>query len=113
MKEHKMILCADDTAEVPASVQHTAPLMLNPDAHPLMLLSAALARSNRIKQSLQPFVMIPPDRACECLDGLAIHGLLTVLHHQTEELQQILSGSMVELDHFLSASDTTSDHGSP
>lgn len=98
------ILCADDTAEVPASVEHTPALMLNPDAHPLMLLSAVLARAHRIKQTLQPYSMISPDHADQCLDARALHGLLTVLYHQTDELQQMLAGTMVEFKHLLSAS---------
>lgn len=103
------ILCADDTADVPASTEHTPPLMLNPDAPPLMLLSAVLARAHRIKQSLQPYAMISPDHADECLDALALHGVLTVLYNQTDELQQMLAGTLLEFEHLLSAS---SDAGS-
>lgn len=103
------ILCADDTADVPASAEHTPPLMLNPDAHPLMLLSVVLARAHRIKQSLQPYAMIPADCADECLDSRALHGVLTVLHNQTDELQQMLAGTLLEFEHLLSSpSDTSS-----
>ncbi|MFA7623494.1 MAG: hypothetical protein WCY47_00960 [Pusillimonas sp.] len=90
------IQCCDDTGEIPASIEHLPPLLLNPDAHPLVLLSAASARARRIKYTLEPYLMMSPADAD--LDSSSIHRFLMTLYHQSDELSQMLSGCIDCLD---------------
>lgn len=92
------LVCGDDHSIVPSDVEHSPALLVNPDADPLVLLSAAHARLNRIRHALEPYAMMPtPDEAI-LPDAVSLHGFLTALFHQTEEVAQIMQASVDRLN---------------
>ncbi|CAM5220336.1 hypothetical protein CDEF62S_00626 [Castellaniella defragrans] len=91
------IQCPDDTADIPAGVDHVPALMLNSEAPPVVLLSAASARTLRMIQSLETYAVIPTDQIENALDTVSMHAQMTALHNQAKELHQILTGCITRL----------------
>lgn len=91
------IQCPDDNADIPAGVDHTPALTLNPDAPPEVILSAASARVLRMVQALETYVMTPTDQIEDTLDIKAMHAHMTALHNQASEVHQILAGCIERL----------------
>lgn len=71
--------------------------MLNPEAAPEVLLSAASARVQRIIQALENYAVIPTDQIEASLDTMAMHASLAALHNQAKELHQILTGYIAKM----------------
>ncbi|WP_417251056.1 hypothetical protein [Castellaniella sp.] len=97
MQTPHFIQCPDDTADIPAGIEHVPALMLNPKAPPEVLLSAASARVLRMIQSLETYTVIPTDQIENALDIVAMHAQITALHNQAKELHQILTGCIISL----------------
>lgn len=97
MNQPTYIQCTDDTADIPAGVDHVPALMLNPEAPSEVLLSAASARTLRMIQSLETYAIIPTDQIENALDTVAMHAQMTALHNQAKELHQILTGCIASL----------------
>jgi len=91
------VVCGDDYGIVPSHIEHTPAFLLNPKADPLVLLSAAHARLMRIRHALEIYTMLPNANEHTLPDATSLHQHLMALHHQTEEICQILEASVERL----------------
>lgn len=78
------IQCLDDTSSLPPHVKEAPALLLNPKADPLMILSAAIARIERVQHHLHLYANSTP--AEMQVDNECLHLVLAAMYHQTTEI---------------------------
>ncbi len=91
------VVCSDDFGIVPSHIEHIPAFLLNPQADPLVLLSAAHARLMRMHHALEPYTMLADASEDSLPDATSLHQFLMTLHHQTKEVCQIIETSVERL----------------
>lgn len=99
MPQDHFISCVDEAGATPSWVHTTPALMLNPKAHPLVLMCSTEARLKRLLNAMEAHVHIT-DTSC-VPDGESLQLAISSLYYQAQEIHQLVLGCIERVDEAL------------